>query len=99
MEECFNEVDVMDYIMNVVPIDDGHRATVKKRTVNAMEFTVVIPSEGHPRTRFGSSTCGTRDSSMGECGWMTTSGLKQRDLSSSNQGCIVFDYRLMNYNW
>ena len=58
MEECFDEVDVMDYIMSGVPIDNGHRATVKKRTVNATQFLDVILSEGHLGTRFGSCTCG-----------------------------------------
>jgi len=58
MEECFEGVEVRDYIMSAVSIDHGHRITVKKSTVNASSFTVVIPSEGHLGSRFGTCTCG-----------------------------------------
>ncbi len=47
MEECFEGVEVRDYIMSAVSIDHGHRVTVKRSTVNASLFMVVIPSEGH----------------------------------------------------
>ena len=35
MEECFDKANVRDYIMNLVPIKDGHQATVSKCTVNS----------------------------------------------------------------
>ncbi len=46
MEECFDSVNVRDYQMTVVPIKNGHRATVSKSTVNSTRFMVVILSAG-----------------------------------------------------
>ena len=56
MDECFDSVNVRNYQMTVVPIDDGHRATVCKAMVNSTRFTVVILSAGHLGSRFGSCT-------------------------------------------
>ncbi len=58
MEECFDSVNVRDYQMTVVFINNGHQAMVSKATVNLTRFTVVIPSAGHLGLRFGSCTCG-----------------------------------------
>jgi hypothetical protein len=58
MDECFDSMNVRDYQMTVVSINDGHRATVCKAMVNSTRFTVVIPSAGHLGSRFGSCTCG-----------------------------------------
>ncbi len=59
MEECFTDVRVQDYQITVIPIEDGHRATVTKCTINATKFTVVIPATGkYDSTRFGTCNCG-----------------------------------------
>jgi hypothetical protein len=58
MEECFTDVRVQDYQITVIPIEDGHRATVMKCTINATKFTVVIPATGKYDSRFGTFNCG-----------------------------------------
>ncbi len=58
MEECFTDVQVRDYQITVIPIEDGHRATVTKCSINAMKFTVVIPATGKYDSRFGTCNCG-----------------------------------------
>ena len=58
MEECFTDVRVRDYRITVLPIQDGHRATVTKCKINATKFTVVIPATGKYDSRFGTCNCG-----------------------------------------
>ncbi len=58
MEEWFTGVRVQDYQITVIPIEDGHRATVTKCSINATKFTVVIPAMGKYDSRFGNCNCG-----------------------------------------
>ncbi len=58
MEECFTDVRVQDYQITVIPIEDGHRATVTKCSINATKFTVVTPATGKYEPRFGTCNCG-----------------------------------------
>ena len=58
MVECFEDISGRDYQMTVIPIKDGHRATVSMATINSTMFTVMIPSEGQFGLRFGTCTCG-----------------------------------------
>jgi hypothetical protein len=58
MEECFADVRVRDYQIDLTKIDNGHRATVKKATVNSTKFTVIIPDTGKFGSRFGMCNCG-----------------------------------------
>jgi hypothetical protein len=58
MEVCFTNVQVQDYQITVIPIEDGHRATVTKCSINAKKFTVVIPGMGKYESRFGTCNCG-----------------------------------------
>ena len=58
MEECFDGVKVAEYQMTIVAFDGGHRAMVKKASVNAKLYKVIIPLDGKHGSRFGTCTCG-----------------------------------------
>ncbi len=58
MEECFTNVGVQDYQITGIPIEDGHRATVTKCSINATKFTVVIPATRKYESRFETCNCG-----------------------------------------
>ncbi len=58
MEERFTNVRVQDYHITVIPIEDSHRATGTKCSINATKFTVVIPAMGKSESIFGTCNCG-----------------------------------------
>ena len=93
MEECYEGVEVRDYIVNLVPIEDGHRATVKRCTVNASQYTVFIPpNNGLHGSRFGSCTCGKP----------ATSGVPCNHMVVVAKSCVVEGLsriQLMPYWW
>ncbi len=97
MEECFINVQVQDYQITVIPIGDGHRATVTKCTINATKFTVVIPATGKYDSRFGTCNCGKPAKDGVPCEHMVAV-VKSSHIDGLSQNQMM-PYWWMNAHW
>jgi hypothetical protein len=57
MDEAFADVDIRDYMINIMKGKTVHKCTVS-RMKSTSEYTVTFPTKDTVGSRFGSCTCG-----------------------------------------